>query len=402
MADAQTGKPFGAPVAVDQNKVGKVEEVGGEEQQEKVTGEPDGNERDLVQPAVPAVWEEPDIRDEATTQNIAVDIPKSLEDAAMNGYTAEALEDIPLSADTDQAVENMVRIESLGGSPEHTSSVTPALASATEKDTGFNDAMKDDVHDNDLVHNRGSVDNEGSDETIACATVKDEMTNVHNPTTGRATCNGPALTRDRQDSLASLSSETDSCWDSSEGTLRSGTLPEEAEENPLPVQNVQKKDVIVEAVDVGVSPQQAQFVVLESVTEEDDVTANGPQAGSNNGDALSAKVRARDNVADDKAAPAAPLNGEQVIIDPHVPTAVNPEAAVVASRTDLTATTKAPTTTTIPVMTQTKTKLQQQSKRDVKPLVLTLRIAVALPLVVVVMYCTYSFSHLPIINRSSP
>lgn len=382
-----------------------MEEVGGEEQQEKVTGEPDGNERDLVQPAVPAVREEPDIRDEATTQNIAVDIPKSLEDAAINGYTAGALEDIPLSADTDQAVENMVRIESLGGSPEHTSSGTPALASATEKDTGFNDAMKDHVHDNGLVHNRGSVDNEGSDETIACATVKDEMTNVHNPTTGRATGNGPALTRDRQDSLASLSTETDSCWDSSEGTLRSGTLPEETEENPLPVQNVQKKDVIVEAVDVGVSPQQAQFVVLESVTEEDEVTANGPQAGSNNGDALSAKVRARDNVADDKAAPAAPLDGEQVIIDPHVPTSVNrvnPETAIVATRTDLTATTKAPTTTTIPVMTQTKTKLQQQSKRDVKPLVLTLRIAVALPLVVVVMYCTYRFAHLPTINRSPP
>lgn len=373
----------------------------------QVAEEHDHDEQEHHQPEVAAAPEIPNNEIGTTTKNIAVDIPTTPKNATVYDASAQALEDVPLSADTDRAVENMPMIESLMGSHEVDAPASPVHAtdqksSAQRRELGDSEPVrKHDTSDNDPVDINSSSTCEGSERTVSLTTVKEEKIDV---IAEKDASDGCALTRDRQDSLASLSTDTDSLWDSSEGTLKSGTLPDKVETDPPPVQNVQKKDIVIEAVDIGVSPQQAQFVVLESVTEEDEDTVNGDGAETKNGDSESAKVRARDIVADDEAAPAAPLNGKQVVINPHVSTAIPTKTTDATTTTTPSATTEtlADTASVRTVMTQTKMKLKPQLKRDAKPLALTLRIVVALPLVVMVLYCTYRFTHLPIPNRSSP
>lgn len=348
----------------------------------------------------------PGTKTESTTKNIAVDIPNVpvFNDTTVNQASPHALEDVPLSADTDQAVENVPQIDPPTASREQTSAKEEVLVyatnqngSATQQADRDDTVKRNDTHDHDHVESKETGSAESSDETVTevTRTVEEEETDVDRRMEETTTSSGSSLTRDRQDSLASLSTDTDSCWGSSEGTLQSSTLPEKVEADPPPVQNVQKKDIVVEAVDIGVSPQQAQFVVLESVTEEDEETLKSEPTQSKNGDPESAKVRARDNMADDDAAPAAPLNGKQVVIEPHVSKAVSTDEP------DAT-TTNTSVSPEKSVMTQTKTVLKPPQKRDPKALAVTLRIVVALPLVVVVLYCTYRFSHLPIPSRSSP
>lgn len=398
--------------------------------EEPATSEPKESKPELAEakaePDVPKL----DTKAESATKNIAVDIPNAPNDTTVNGASTHALEDVPLSADTDQAVENVPTMDPPTTSREPALAkeevpvhANPVLANPVHANIQNGSAMKkadrddtvnhNDTHDHDPVESKETGSEELSDETVTevTRTVDDEETDIDRRTEETTTSSGSSLTRDRQDSLASLSTDTDSCWGSSEGTLQSSTLPEKAEADPPPVQNVQKKDIVVEAVDIGVSPQQAQFVVLESVTEEDEETLKSEPAEARNGNAESAKVRTRDNVADDGAAPAAPLNGKQVVFKPPVSKAVStdePGAATTSTTSSTGSTVSTVSTATasaekhVMIQTQSKTKLKPQQKRDPKGLAVTLRIVVALPLVVVVLYCTYRFTHLPIPNRSSP
>lgn len=339
-------------------------------------------------------------------KNIVVDIPTSPNEETVQANSAQAHVDEPSSADTDKAVENVSRIDSpdtLRSPP--TPKAAPVIATdqkgTAEKIINDNESVKT-IHapDNDPVKNV-ITDAEASaleEVLVKRTTAEDESTGGDGIAEGIR-----ALAPNRQDSLASLGTDSEDGWGSSEGTLKSGILPEKLEEDSPPVQNVVKKDIVVEAVDIGVAPQQAQVVVLESVVEEDEETLSGDQADSKNGSADgSAKVRARVESADGGAAPAAPLNGKQVTVDLPIPT----DAPTTAPADVLTDAAASSTSTSaeqseVNTMTKTKTKMKPPTKRDAKPLALTLRIVVALPIVVVVLYCTYRFSHLPIPSRSS-
>lgn len=192
---------------------------------------------------------------------------------------------------------------------------------------------------------------------------------------------GPSSTLETETDLESRSSET---------TLRSADFPDkEAEVDLPPVQNVVKRDVVVEAVDIGVLPQQAQVIGFPTVTETDEdsqsmlLNANEPNG--------TAKVCARSDSAGDGPASADSINDGQIAIEPPVsrPLPMSTIAALTSTPSDKQS-------------VMAKTTVKRQTKQDRMPLALKLRVVVTLPLVVVVLYCTYRFSHLPMTSRSAP